>query len=403
MRLFIIDPICCQEKGHNLASLYKYWTLFSKHYKEISLHVSNSKQLQTVKLPEGIPQLNLDFSLYYLKYIPLPSYEPEERYQLSLTQDNYVSEQINKSLQDVINMFSKYCISQEDCLFFPSVDFFSLYSLLSYLLDHREAYNGLTLTLRWIGVMENAANHPEYTLKTLFKLLKKCQSFLNIILTAESSVYSRLIENELNRFVINTPVPPDHDIMPMNFESNCFKVVFPGSARPDKGFKQTSEIISRYLELYPDDNVVFISQSTPPHEITHHEQFANKILSNPNSALYPSDLAYRDLLKLFESSHLICMPYAKDIYQFRSSAILTESCGYGRLVVTSTDTGFSHEVEYFGLGKTCDSIDKYCKEIHRYYSTERDQLFSEAKNARKRFQSFCDHQYRTLVSEMIKK
>ena len=146
-----------------------------------------------------------------------------------------------------------------------------------------------------------------------------------------------------------------------------------------------------------------MSQSTPPHEITSHEYYANLILSSPNSVLYPSDVAYKELLRLFEESHLICMPYATDIYQYRSSAILTESCGYGRLVVTSADTGFSHEVEYFGLGKTCDTIDKYCDEIHSYYSIKAEKLFSKAQNSRKRFQSFCNHQYSALISGMIEK
>ena len=124
--------------------------------------------------------------------------------------------------------------------------------------------------------------------------------FFNIILTAESSVYTRLIENKLNQFVINTPVPPDHDIMPMNLRPDTFKVVFPGSARPDKGFKSASQIISRYLDLYPSDNITFISQSTPPHQIARHSDYAQKILSSPNSALYPSDLAYSDLLNLLK-------------------------------------------------------------------------------------------------------
>ena len=97
------------------------------------------------------------------------------------------------------------------------------------------------------------------------------------------------------------------------------------------------------------------------------------------------------------------MPYDVGIYQYRSSAILTESCGYGRLIVTSSDTGFSDEVEYFGLGKTCSSIDSYCEEIHNYYSIEPSELFSKAQNARKRFQSFCNYQYNSLISQMTTK
>ena len=402
MKLFILDPICCQEKGHNLASLFKYWNLFSNYYSDISLHVSNSRLLNSVKMPDGISHLNLDFNLYYLKYIPLPGYESEEKSQASLMKVDYISRQIDASYHDMVKFFSKYHVSKEDCLFFPSVDFFSLYSLLTYLLENVEAYGGLTLTLRWIGVMENAANHPDYTINTLFELIKQCQDFFNIILTAESSVYSRLIESKLDQFVINTPVPPDHDIMPMDLTPDSFKVVFPGSARPDKGFKLASQIISRYIDFYPSDNITFISQSTPPHEIAHHSQYAQKILSSPNSCLYPSDLAYSDLLNLFQESHIICMPYAVDIYQYRSSAILTESCGYGRLIVTSADTGFSDEVEYFGLGKTCSSIKSYCKEIHNYYSIEPTELFAKALNARRRFQSFCDYQYSMLISRMTK-
>ena len=129
-------------------------------------------------MPNGISHLNLDFNLYYLKYIPLPGYELEEKSQAALVQDDYVSRQIDISCQDIVQFFSKYHISKEDCLFFPSVDFFSLYSLLTYLLKNHEAYKGLTLTLRWIGVMENAANHPDYTKNTLFELIKQCQDFL---------------------------------------------------------------------------------------------------------------------------------------------------------------------------------------------------------------------------------
>ena len=401
MRLLIIDPICCQEKGHNLASLYKYSKLFSSSFSEISLHVAKSRLLTKIDYPSYLPKINFDFGLYYLKYIPLPGYEKEEMFQKYLNQVDYVSMQIKSSFEDIVAFFIKYELASNDHLFFPSVDFFSLYSLCLYLLENKQRFEGLTLTLRWIGVMENAANHADYSLSVLLELVKRCKSFVNIILTAESSVYSRNLENELDQYVINTPVPPDHEIIPMDQVTTNFNVVFPGSARPDKGFTITSKIITTYIENYPLDNVKFISQSVPPHEIPSHEMYAKIILSNPNSALYPSDLIYSELLNLFRQSHLICMPYATDIYQFRSSAILTESCGYCRQIVTSSDTGFSDEVNYFGLGKTCSNVDEYCDQIHSYYCMDKQKLFNLAQNSRERFQRFCKSQYASLVSMML--
>lgn len=390
-RLFILDPVCAQVLGHNLTSLIKFRSYFSSfgRYKKITCVAS-------CLLPKSVArnhEIEQAFGFYYLNRINILDEDGNAVADASVKLSDYEELQQEAAELDMRKFFEHYEIGNADSLFFPSVDFCSCIALFQNLRNSlpQKAPN---IFLRFIGVMEYANSMLADPRRELVRQLRDLIGLgYPIHVSAESAVYADKLSELIGSPVAATPVPPDHELLPMN-ENGDFQVISPGSGRVDKGFNILPEIIAEYRQRHPHSKVKFIIQNLPMWDLVHNMRFASQIYSAPGVELLPASISFEDMSNMFQQSHVVLMPYAPDIYALRSSAILTEAVGYGRQILTSKGTGFEMEVSYFGIGQVCETVSDYVAAIFKLSQSSRRTLNNRAIQARYRYSLYCLAQYK---------
>ena len=92
------------------------------------------------------------------------------------------------------------------------------------------------------------------------------------------------------------------------------------------------------------------------------------------------------------------MPYCKEIYRFRSSAMMAEAACFGRRVIASAECGFSDQLVSLQIGRCCSTDDEFaeaiCEELLEH-SSKQEQL---AILARSNYIDFCLSAYQTFFN-----
>ncbi|TWB67817.1 hypothetical protein FBZ87_11360 [Nitrospirillum amazonense] len=390
-RLFILDPVCAQLLGHNLTSLVKFRSYFSSFsYYDSIIPVASRL------LPEAFAQENeveQAFHFYYHNRMKVSDAQGRAIVDATAVLPDYEERMLELATTDAREFFERFSIGAADSLFFPSVDFFSCLAIFE-MLRTLPPERAPRLYLRFIGVMEYSCRlYPDPKRELLRQVKDIISRGYPVFLSAEASVYADHLAELLDAPVAATPVPPFHDILPMD-DGEEFVVVSPGSGRIDKGFNLLPSIISDFRRSYPRLKVRFLIQNLPPWDLEHNMKSASQIYAAPGVELLPSSISFEEMTAMFRRAHLVLMPYAADIYELRSSAILTESVGHGRQIITSRGTGFEKEVSYFNLGLVCADVGGYVAALAQFSQMSRRQLTNRANQARHRYTTYCLSQYK---------
>lgn len=301
------------------------------------------------------------------------------------------------AVRELAFFFEKNMPNENDTLFYPSIDYFSIFALVDYLVknEHKKVPK---IILRFIGVMEydnyGVGVSLESLLKRLDNLFKKRGACLR--LSAESEIMAEFIKGLMpGRDVIVTPTLVNHDLL--RYPSNdIFTILFPGSARRDKGFDRISSILNKLDELKVDDKYRVIVQNLSSSEVKYFGVEALNLVKNSRVILLPSSLDDREIKNIFEISHIVVAPYDKEVYKYRSSAIMAESAIYGRPIIASKGCGFSDQVELYQLGVLADSDFDFAMKIKKFMEISMESRLDYASKARKNFLSFTKKSYEKL-------
>lgn len=390
-RLFILDPVCAQVLGHNLTSMVKFRSYFSSFARYEDIVCISSRLLpRSVAQKHGVERA---FGFYYLNRINILDEDGNAVVDANIKLPDYEEMQQEEANLDMDKLFENYEIGNADSLFFPSVDFCSCIALF-HKLRGSSPQQLPDIFLRFIGVMEYANSMLADPRRELVRQLRDLIELgYPIHVSAESAVYADKLSELIGSPVAATPVPPDHELLPMS-ENADFHVISPGSGRIDKGFNILPDIITEYRQKHPHSKVKFLIQNLPMWDLVHNMRSASQLYSAPGVELLPASISFEEMSEMFQQSHVVLMPYASDIYALRSSAILTEAVGYGRQILTSKGTGFEMEVSYFGLGQVCETVSDYVDAIHELSQSSRRILNSRANQARYRYSLYCLAQYK---------
>lgn len=393
MAVYILDPICLQSSGHNLNAIKRYAALFYE-MKNQEVFLLTSSFLQE-RLSGSIGE-NVLFDRFFAHYYP--DFIPIEGAKKFLDQDGNMLDIDIKELatNDLTKFFEKYSPKESDTIFYPSVDYFSLLSIVNYI-DKQEVIFFPSLVLRFIGVMEYDHYGVGISLESILNKLNNlvASKRLNLKISAESDLMAEYLSIHFDQEVVVTPTLVSHDALACS-NSDVFTIVFPGAGRRDKGFDRIASILEVFEERLSEDSYQVIVQLLSPSELRYFSPHALKLVNNSKVTLLPCSLDPEDIVDIFKRADIVVAPYDKEVYRFRSSAIMAEAAIYGRPIIASDECGFSNQIKKYELGLLAKSDDEFVDGIEFFRKMRIEERIAYASNARKNFLRFTRLAYSSL-------
>lgn len=387
-RLFVCDPVCVFPYGHNVTAMRNFDRYLSGYFAQTTL-------IGCRFLDAGIAADNAivrEFNYYYQDIMPLRTIPAQDGMPL------IHEEKLAIATRDVIDLIARHHVTGRDTLCYPSIDFYSLYALAE-CAPQLVAAGAPTLMLRLIAVMENAGNvvfrEQEALVIALVQRLR--DAGLTVKLAAETPRYAEYLAENLDCFV---PVAACIDVrsqVPLG-DHGVFRITCPGSARPDKGFLELLEIFTGIRRRDPDLRIRFQTQIMPDHELRHHMHYLAELYALPGVELLPAQLSPHELEAMFDTSDLVLMPYAADVYELRGSAVFTEAICAGRPVISFDGTAFADQIRYFRAGAICQTGQEMVERIIGYSKISPHIRHARARQARERFVRDLENSYREWMN-----
>jgi hypothetical protein len=81
-------------------------------------------------------------------------------------------------------------------------------------------------------------------------------------------------------------------------------------------------------------------------------------MSTRDVELLPGNLTDNEIQNSLSSASIQLLPYFRDVYELRGSAMLFDGCDVGVPVIAPAGTGFAYEVTKYKLGLTFSDFDQ---------------------------------------------
>lgn len=393
-RLFIVDPMCVLNYGHNPQSLVYYADYFSaRSFKCIPVSCryfqSEDKKYSSFKK---------HFGYYYEDFVKLPPHV-----NVSADIEEYVHELseaggrvgeanltddvlLNQAILDWSNLLEAEHIDSEDFIFYPSVDYYGAVGLLHNLRMLPPAQRPST-HLRFIGVMENARVGGGDIIKVIRSYLNSLQDCVTV--SAEAPVYSAYLQSRFRCPVLTTVYPPYGELIPrVRKKDDPFIVLSAGAGREDKGFLRLRNIVEQYSKKFPSDNVIFQVQNLRPQDEARYVSYVAQLYASHNVILTPAIQTDAEMVDGYRNSDMALLPYDFETYRFRGSAVFMESLLFGRPFVISRKTGFEPFVPLYETAASVTADIEFADHINKIYQMDPDQLAEKCFKSRLAFIDF---------------
>ncbi len=276
-----------------------------------------------------------------------------------------------------------------DTIFFPSADFLTLNLFLKAWIKLERTHRP-RVVVRFINVLENMDIPHFYPRRVLFKKLLKYQKQdpSNLIVAVETHNYGQHLETfGLETVLIYYPTgEPIANQVVKKRNSNNLTIVTLGSARPDKGFEKLAEIIPQCQSSKIKSNCIFIVQG-PANHWSYSSKLAEKILGQTRGVeILPGKLADDEIQSTLAGASIQLLPYFRDVYELRGSAMLFDGCDVGVPLIAPAGTGFAFEVLKYNIGLTFTDFDQIPELITKLKQDEiarfrkNIKIFNEVRN-----------------------
>lgn len=383
-RLILCDPVCVLPYGHNVAAMNNYSDMLGASFNKVI-------KIACRHLPENVTNCSTferRFDFYYHDAISLESSKEGSQY-LSSHQEKIVA-----ATDDLRSLLTEYKVGGADTLCYPSVDFYSLYAL-SECIDELRRVGSPTIMIRFIGVMETAASGAfARPMRVVLALMSRLlESGLPLKVAAETPRYADYFAVQLNTPVAVAPNIETREQLPLPSGSH-FTVVCPGSARFDKGFLSLLEIFTAVRKQDPQGKVQFVTQVLPDRDLKAHVDYLRRLHAVPGVTILPAQISSQEIANMYMNSDLVLLPYARDVYEFRGSAVMIEAICSGRQVVALDGPAFVDQLRYFGAGSVVSDLGALAAKILDHSKQPPQVRFAQARQTRERFMRDLDSNYR---------
>ena len=387
-RLILCDPVCVLRYGHNVAALGNFARFVGQGFEEV-IAIGCRYLPDSVAQPNAIRQ---DFDFYYNDAIPIS--EEGQEFELPGTHE----EKIAAAKADLLAVLNRYKVGRADVLCYPSIDFYALYALASSI-DELKKAGSPTLMIRLIGVMETAVSgNYARPLDVMLTLLGRLQaSGLPIRFAAETPRYAEFLSIHLDRPIAVAPNIETRQQMPLP-DNGSFTVICPGSARYDKGFLTLHEIFAKVRREDPNLRIRFRTQVLPDIYLKLHLGYLQRLYAVPGVDILPAQISASEIEAMYDDADLVLLPYARDVYEFRGSAVLIEATCAGRHALALEGSAFVDQMRYFGSGTACLNPAEMAEKILHFSRQSAQLRFAKARQARDRFLRDLTDSYRHWMS-----
>lgn len=395
-RIFIADAVCALPYGHNSQGVRAFTASLARYF-ETPIPLVCKNLPATVEMP---PRTDRAFTFYYSDKINLPPdqrgfipanlLKPKTRrilkrarafsiakLRLPLIKDPHRA----KARRDWNQIFRRYGINHQDVIFFPCGDYYSVRGLI-HTLDNEPFTQWPVIHIHLINVMENESGPAGGGAAALVKdLLASGVIGRRIFVSAEAPAYAAKLSNLLFTTVPSFAFPPTTELLPLE-EKPTFNVAAIGSGRGDKGYFRLADIADHFHSTFPDSPVRFIIQSMSPEYPEYNPAYEKRLRNLGNATITEHRLSAAAMVALYQSSDLLLLPYCRQTYRFRGSAVMSEGYGYGRPIVATAGTAFETMIKRHGNGVACNSDADFCTAIHTLSERQPEQAQAAAISAR---------------------
>lgn len=363
-RAIVVDHMAVLPYGHNVEALRLYETELRQRGMDVLTLVSTNLPKQV----EGAEDYHRVLAYPYnghveaiRKYRDFPkvakNYESNLRRRIDavkfraphLVGLDVMGSRIRSNWRSVLRKFK---VTSGDWIFFPSVDHYGLLCLIEVLqtlpIERRPAVHG-----RLIGVMEGYSYSREPARNKLFRAILAAQKAgINITMSAETPIYQDYVSSVLNMDIGYLTYPCIAEYTKVDWKQRPFMLSSPGQGRPDKGYMRLLGIREELRRHFARGELLLSTQSMRKDDRSFSPRHQALLKAKIDLEVRPERLSSSEITQMYQSAHLLILPYAQDIYAFRGSAVYQEGLAHGRLVVTFNNTGVSSMVDRYGNGMT---------------------------------------------------
>lgn len=385
-RLFLSDPVCVLPYGHNVAAMANFREFLGSGFSEVLCIGSRY-------LPEDIATGNdilREFDFYYNDAIPIADLAEED------IVDGHDAK-IRAAKSDFLALLERHQVGGDDVLCYPSVDFYSLHAIADSI-EELKKRGSPTLMLRLIGVMETASSgaYAKPLDVTLALLGRIQQSGLSVKFAAETPRYADFLALHIDAPVSVAANIETREQLPLPTDGP-FTVVCPGSARFDKGFLDLAEIFAAVREVDREMKIRFRTQNLPDRDIKNYVDYARRLYAIPGVEILPSQISSEEIAAMYANADMVLLPYAKDVYELRGSAVMIEAICSGRLTLALDGPAFVDQLRYFGAGEVSPNLADMPQKIIEMSRQSPQLRFARARQARDRFTRDLSDSYRNWM------
>lgn len=395
MTIYILDPVCVKEAGHNLVALRRYENYLKNNHSVDVVSIANKhlpRKLLNEESGNGIVRF---FSHYYNKQIPINSIELDK----IDGDDAFIHSEISKAASvDVFRLIEEYKISASDVIFYPSIDYFSIIGLLNYL-KKANPQKAPRFIFRWIGVMEYRMLSVGPVLTDLLHEIAGHSKEFDISHTAESDIHADWLSKYLEAKIIVTPTLATNSFQKYPNNQN-FTLSFPGSSRRDKGFDRLASIFHALENKKPSFEFRAYVQLLQRNESKYYSGHSQQLTKNSKVILLPTSMSDHQIDSYIASSDIVVLPYDAEVYKFRSSAIMAEAAMIGRYIIASDECGFSSDIVNKNLGTIAHTDDDFAEKILLFAALSREEKSKKSMKNNKSFSKYISSSYKDLFGEL---
>jgi len=406
-RIFLVDHMCVLPFGHNLNALVLFKAAMEPFYDEAIC-------LATQHLPDYAEQSSLVERVLYFPYSGITQKPPLKklagggssnkaktrggsslgmrvRFLLNAVSERYLGFEYTKrrTLRDWRSIFSRYKITKDDVIFFPSAEHYGVVSLLDYMKEFREGERP-GIGIRLIGVTEGTTYSGGLGRATFFDAIRRAQADgMSISLSAETITYAEFTSKILGSHVEYLPYPFALPLQPIKWGA-VKNISSPGQGRADKGFLRLYSIIRGIIKLQGESKYTFEVQNMRDTDKYFRARYSDMLRSVDVLDLHPARMAQVEIDEMYSRADIIIMPYDSDTYALRGSAVYQEGMAIGRLFVCSAGLGMSDLVKRYGNGLLADSDREFSEKVVQLAQLDEDTVRTMVADARSLYEKDFD-------------
>jgi hypothetical protein len=365
-RIFLLDYTCVQPFGHNVPSLHIFGTYFSE-FAPITTLVpitfrGNIAEFDKILASPLQGFFRFDRSIKFAGF----RVSTENFHRAAIKISNRLARRLTgreiaeiDALRNVAEVDHALDFSSSDILVLPSADMYGVRCLVEHF-EKCPPERRPRLHFRLIGVMEHHSYSYRSPLEEIVASVRRGRDKgLYIQVSCETPAYLDVLKRHIpDAFLFPYPM---HAVSPGPEGLELPTFALPGQGRVDKGYDRICNIAALVKELGRDVRWIVHSMRTTDR---HYSPGCQDLLHlNPSIEVMSADLTDNEMRDLYRRSSFSILPYSRETYKLRGSAVFQEALAYGHLCVVPKGTGIAGIAEIVGNGITAETDEEFAHSV----------------------------------------